>query len=98
MSATNQTNDVLNFSDEQKPAMPTGINVLTILTIIGSALAFIMGVWQYFRAEKGYRDILKAQENLAEAPAFLRKMMGPEMVEMARKSMEYKLQIGRAHV
>lgn len=91
MATSNQTNDVLDFTDGQKPALPSGLNVLTILTFIGCGIGILSGIWQYFRAEKGYKDLLKAQENIENAPAFLKKMMGPEMVEMARKSMEYKL-------
>ncbi len=90
---SNETTDALDFTDGQKQGLPTGINVLTILTIVGSAIAIISSVWQYFRAEKGYNDLVKAQSNMEEAPAFVKKMMGPEMVEMARKSMEFKLPI-----
>ncbi len=93
MSTTYQTEDSLDFNDGQKPSLPSAINVLTILTFIGCALGFGGAIWQYMRAEKGYQDLLKAQENMENAPAFLKKMMGPEMVEMARKSMEYKLPI-----
>jgi hypothetical protein len=92
MSTTNP-NDLLEFNDGQKPKLPGSLNVLTILTFIGCGLGFIGGFWNYFNAEKGYKDLVKAQENLAEAPAWAKKMMGPEMVEMARKSMEYKLPI-----
>ena len=92
MSTTNP-NDLLEFNDAQKPALPGSLNVLTILTFIGCALGLCGGIWQYFRAEKGYNDLVKAQENIDQVPAWARGMMGPEMVEMARKSMEYKLPI-----
>jgi hypothetical protein len=90
---SSQPNDVLDFNDGQKPALPSALNVLTILTFIGCALGFIGGIWQYFRAEKGYNDLVKAQANIEQAPAWARKMMGPEALEMARKSMEFKLPI-----
>jgi hypothetical protein len=92
MSTTNP-NDLLEFNDGQKPTLPGSLNVLTILTFIGCGIGFIGAFWNYINAEKGYKDLLKAQENLAEAPAWAKKMMGPEMVEMARKSMENKLPI-----
>ena len=91
--STNQPNDLLELNDGQKPPLPSSLNVLTILTFIGCAIGFIGALWNYFNAEKGYKDLVKAQENLAEAPAWAKKMMGPEMVEMARKSMENKLPI-----
>lgn len=93
MSDQNTTSDMLNYSDGQKPALPGMLNVLTILTFIGCALGFIGGIWNYVRADKAFKDIVAAQEKLEEAPAWARKMMGPEMVEMARKSMEYKLPV-----
>ena len=93
MSTTNQPNDLLDLNDGQKPTLPGSLNVLTILTFIGCGLGFIGALWNYFNAEKGYKDLVKAQENMTEAPAWAKKMMGPEMVEMARKSMEYKLPI-----
>ncbi len=33
-----ETNDVLNFDQNVKPKLPTGLNVLTILTFIGCAI------------------------------------------------------------
>lgn len=91
--ATTQPNDVLDYNDGQKPALPSSLNVLTILTFIGCGVGLISAVWSYFRAEKGYNDLVKAQENLAQAPAWAKGMMGPEAVEMARKSMQFKLPI-----
>jgi hypothetical protein len=40
MSTTNP-NDQLDFNDGQKPALPGSLNVLTILTFVGSALLLI---------------------------------------------------------
>ncbi len=91
MTTTTNPGDKLNF-DEGKPGkLPSTLNVLTILTFIGCAWQIIGGIWQYFRAEKGYKDLVDAQAKMGEAPAWAKKMMGPEMLEMARKSMEYKL-------
>lgn len=93
MSTTNQTNDVFDLEDGQKPAMPTSINVLTILTIIGSSIFAIMGLWTYFTIEKSYKTMLENRDKLAEAPAWAKKLMSPEMIENARKQMENKLPI-----
>lgn len=90
---SSQPNDVLDFNDGQKPALPSALNVLTILTFIGCALGFFSAFWQYARAEKGYNDLLKARENIDQAPAFVKGMLSPEAVEMARKGVEYKLPI-----
>jgi hypothetical protein len=89
----NQPGDMLDYNTGQKPPLPGMLNVLTILTFIGCALAFIGGIWNYVRADKAYKDILDAQDKLDQMPGWAKKMMGPDMVEMARKSVEYKLPI-----
>ena len=41
MNDTNSTSDVLEFAQGQKPALPSGLNILTILTFIGCGLGII---------------------------------------------------------
>ena len=93
MPEINSTTEVLDFADGQRDVLPSGLNILTILTFIGSAIALISGVWTYTNAEKSYRTLVDAQEKIANAPAYVKGMMGPEMVEMSKKSMENKLPI-----
>jgi hypothetical protein len=93
MNDFNSTSNVLDFAEGEKPKLSTGLNVLTILTFIGCAVGFIGLIWNYTNAEKAYKDIQAAQEKLSEAPAFVRGMMGPEMVEVTRKMLENKLPI-----
>lgn len=85
--------NVLDFAEGTKPELPSGINVLTILTFIGCALAFISSIWSFITAEKSYRTIVEAQDKLATAPGWAKRFMGPEMVEMARKTMENRVPI-----
>lgn len=85
--------DSINFREEDKPTLSSGLNVLTILTFIGSGIALLSAFWTYFTVEKSYQTILKAQENMGDAPAFVKSFMGPEMLENARKSVENKLPI-----
>lgn len=82
-----------NFSEEDKPTLSTGLNVLTILTFVGCGILLISSIWTFISAEKSYESIVKAQENMASAPAWVKGMMGPEMVEMAKKSKENKIPI-----
>ena len=82
--------DQLNFEDEVKPKLSTGLNVLTILTFVGSGLGIIGGIYSFISAEKSYQAILKAQDNLADAPGWAKGMIGPEALEMAKKTMENK--------
>ena len=93
MNETNSASNVLNFAEGEKPTLPSGLNVLTILTFVGSGLAFLSSIWSFTNADKGYKDIVAAQDKLADAPAWAKGMMGPGMVEIARKSMENKLPI-----
>lgn len=87
----NQDNtNVLDFA-EGKPQLPSGLNVLTILTFIGCALGLIGSIWSFINAEKSYNDVIAAQDKIADAPAFVKSMMTPEMIEMSRKSMENKM-------
>ena len=90
---TNQTNDMLDFNDGDKPALPTPLNVLTILTFVGSALGLFGGFWQFFTAEKSYREMVKMQDKMDQMPGFVKKMMGPDALENARKTMENKVPV-----
>lgn len=82
--------DSLDFAGENRK-LPTGINVLTILTFIGCALDFAGTVWRFITAEKSYTDLQKMQDKMEQVPPFVRKMMGPEALENARKAMENKV-------
>lgn len=93
MSTVTQPNDSLHFMDEGQPSLPTGLNVLTILTFIGCAIGLIGGIWTFIVAEKNYNEMMKMRDKLDEMPAIARKMMGPDAFETARRSMENKLPI-----
>ncbi len=93
MASSTSSTDVLQFEDGQKPELPSALNVVTILTIIWCVISIGSGIWTYFTVENSYKKMVEAQDKLAEAPAFVRKMMGPEMLELTRKSMENKLPV-----
>jgi len=80
-----------NIFEEKKPKISQTLNVLTILTFIGSALTLLMSVLNYFNAQKSYDQMIEAQSKMEQAPAFVQKMMGPEMLELTRLSLENKL-------
>lgn len=85
------TNDS-TFSGEANQ-LPSGLKTLTLLTLIGSVMQILQGIWGYFGAQKNYDELLKAQSQLQDAPDVVKKMMGPEMLELAQKSLQYKLPI-----
>jgi len=89
--------DVLNFDENQKPKLPTGLNVLTILSFIGCAIQLILSLYGFFTAKKSYEGIEKLTEqmNSENMPSWVKSMMGdPEkMVKMITKSYENRIPI-----
>ncbi len=94
MSETNATNDVLDFT-EDRSKLPTGLNVLTILSIIGSILAIGGSLWSFFTAKSSYEKTKEMMESgqMDKAPSWAKGMMSPEMLEMQRKMLENKMPI-----
>jgi hypothetical protein len=82
------TNDVLDFTNESKPKLSSGLNVLTILTIIGSILGLVSSVYNYFTAQKSYEDMVKMKDtpDMQKAPDFVKNMMSDEMIEVLHKA------------
>jgi hypothetical protein len=91
------TADVLNFDENAKPKLPTGLNVLTILTFIGCAIQLLGSLWSFFTAKKSYDglDKLSEQMNSENMPGWAKSMMGdPEnMIQMITKSYENRIPI-----
>ncbi|MES2429482.1 MAG: hypothetical protein V4556_01020 [Bacteroidota bacterium] len=44
MNTTDASTDLLNFTEENKPKIPQGLNVLTILTFIGCAFGLLVTI------------------------------------------------------
>ena len=85
--------EVLNFDESIKPKIPTGLNVLTILTFVGCAWELYSTVNNFIGGKKALEEMEKAQEKLAEAPAWARKLAGPEVQEMMLQSFNNKVPI-----
>jgi hypothetical protein len=82
-----------NFYDTnqgQKNKLPQFLNVLTIITLVGCAIELISSVWRFTSAEKSYNQVLEAQKQMEGAPDWVKKMAGPEALEIARKTVENK--------
>ncbi|RYF88467.1 MAG: hypothetical protein EOO03_08355, partial [Chitinophagaceae bacterium] len=97
MTNDHHQQDALNASDFNKPALPTGLNVLTILTFIGSGIQLLGVLFGFLNARKSYeeKDKALAQMNSAEVPGFFKSMMpNPENFEaMVTKSFENRFPI-----
>ena len=93
MTDSNSTSTVLDFAEGAKPTLASSLNVLTILTFIGSGIGLLSSLWSFTSAEKSYKTLVENQDKMAEAPAWAKGMMGPGMLDVLRKSMENKLPI-----
>ncbi|HZE82878.1 MAG TPA: hypothetical protein VE035_01155 [Puia sp.] len=91
MSDPQQPVDTLQW--EEKKKIPEMINVLTILTFVGSGIGLISSYWSYSSAAKNYDKILDAQSKMENAPDFAKKMMGPHPVELAQKTLDNRLPV-----
>ena len=91
MADLNQPNDFLR--PEEKPKIPSGINVLTILTFIWCAYECYSAIKNFFGGEKALQQLEEAQTKLESAPAWAKKMAGPEVMEVVRKGLENKVPI-----
>jgi len=87
------------FLHEQdiKPKLPTGLNVLTILTFVGSAVQLIFALWGFISAKKNYDGLEKLTEqmNSDSMPGWVKSLMGdPEtMIKTITKSYENRIPI-----
>jgi hypothetical protein len=88
----NQPTNAENLLEEPKK-LPSMLNVLTILTFIGSGMGVIGAIVGYFTAAGNYERQLQMQDKMADMPAIVKNMMGPDPVETARKQLENRLPI-----
>ncbi len=85
--------DALNEFEKQK--LPGSLNVLTILTIIGSILAFGSSIYGFMTSKKTYETMKDTIEGgkMDEAPQWIKGMMSPEALGMYQKMHENRLPI-----
>ncbi len=94
MNETIDSNDRLNagFGPEK---LPTGLNVLTILTFIGSAIAILGSLYSFATAKTTLdtKDAVLEQMNSPKMPAFAKAMMPDpaHFEEMVVKSYENRI-------
>ena len=86
------TVDVLTPADEPKK-LSDMLNVLTILTFVGCGIGLLSSVYSFCTAASSYEKMLQVQDKLDQMPDFAKKMMGPDMLELMRKTMENRVPI-----
>jgi hypothetical protein len=92
MTDPNTSTKVYAWQEDGKK-LPDMLNVLSILTFIGCGLGIIFSLLGFFNARSNYDAIVKAQDKMDQAPAFVRRMMGSDPVGMATKLMDNRLPI-----
>jgi hypothetical protein len=97
MNDQNNNPDSLSISEFDKPKLPTGLNVLTILTFTGSGLQLLGLIFGFANAKKSFdeKDKMLTQMNSGQLPGWAKSMMpNPEHYEeMVTKNLENKLPI-----
>lgn len=78
---------------EELPKLPEMINVLSILTFIGSGLAIITNFWYFSSAKKFYDLALANQEHADQTPAFLRNLQGSDPLGVAQRTYDNRVPI-----
>jgi hypothetical protein len=92
MADINQTSNTESFLEEPKK-LPSMLNVLTILTFIGTALGIIGGLYGFFAAASSYEKAVQAQDKMEQMPDWVKNMAGPNLVESAHRQLENRLPI-----
>jgi hypothetical protein len=92
-----ELNEAGNFpaASGEKPKLPSGINVLTILTFIGSCIGILGSLYNFVNGQK-QMDQMEAQinsPNYDSMPALAKKFVNPEALEMVRKGYENRFPI-----
>ncbi len=84
-----------SLNEFEKPTLPTGLKVLTILTFIGCAIGFISAIYGFMTSKKTYENLKETMESgkMDDAPGWAKSMMSPEMLGMYQKMHENRLPI-----
>jgi hypothetical protein len=69
------------------------LNIVSILTFIGCALVCYFSISAYSNAAETLQTAVDAQGKISSAPSIVQSMAGPNMVESARRALEYRLPI-----
>lgn len=91
----NQAKDALNLEDKDMKKLPQGLNVLTILTYIGSALGALSAIWSYISAAttyKTYQALNGTMEGLKTDNSAVNSMLSGAS-EMVKKAYDNRMMI-----
>ncbi len=82
-----------NPDDSSK--LPSGVNVLTILTIIGCAVFFLMSIYGFVNAKKSLDKMEETinSKDFENMPSIVKNMMSPEALALAQKQYDNRVPI-----
>lgn len=92
MTDINQPSGQESFLEEPGK-LPSMINVLTILTFIGCAIALYFQYYGFAHAQESYDMVVASQEKMDQVPAFFKSMMGSDPIGVARRTLDNKTPI-----
>ena len=92
MADLNPTSNTENWLEEPKK-LPSMLNVLSILTFIASGLGVISLIVFSLHPKKSYDQAVENQDKMDQLPDILKKIMGPNPVEVARRTYENHIAI-----
>ena len=78
---------------EEPRKLPDMINVLSILTFIGSGLAIITQLYYFTAAKKIYDASMANLEKLDQAPAWARNLQGPDPAGVIQRTFDNRFPI-----
>lgn len=95
MNPENPQKDSLDIHEFNKPALPTSLNVLTILTFIGCAIGLIGSFYSYANSKKTYESMKEAVNSgkMDNAPSIVKGMVSKESLLMYQKMHENRMPI-----
>ena len=78
---------------EEPRKLPDMLNVLTILTFIGSGIIILMDIWYFAAAKKIYDMTMTGLEHADQAPSFLRGLQGSDPAGVAQRTFDNRVPI-----
>ena len=91
MTTIQQSTEPINWEVDKK--IPQTINVLTILTLIASGLEVLYTIWGMFKGGPTEAELQNIQDKYDKSPDLVKSMMGPNAVEMARRTAENRVSL-----
>ncbi|HWB93661.1 MAG TPA: hypothetical protein VG605_17495 [Puia sp.] len=78
---------------EEPRKLPEMLNVLTILTFIGSAIGILINCYYLAAAKRIYDASMANQEKIESAPAIIRNMQGPDPIGVIQRTFDNRIPI-----